>query len=157
FVWRRARNRGFWDQASERDDLIRAIIRAAVLLDALASGTATPVDAHRLDAAARAKSRVAPRRASLEHAHVAEREVVGHRVGGIEPRERARDLFRRLPRRPAPPRKPKVSTEAMDVYVDRHEEAGRWNLPHAQVDPIGRSRHPPQKQQQALATARALR
>ena len=38
---------------------------------------------------------VAPRRAALEHAHVAEREVVLRRVGRVEARERARDLLGR--------------------------------------------------------------
>src|ERR1019366_5311651 len=138
---------GFGVGHRDGTDLIRATIRAAALPGALAATAATagaatagtagrgtrgapgavPVDADGLDAAAGAEGRVAPRRAALKHAHVAEREVVRDGVGGIEPRERAGDLFGGLPR----------------CLVSAGETQG--------------PRHPPQEQEQALAPARAAR
>jgi hypothetical protein len=115
------------------------------------------VNAHGLDAAPVTERCIAPRRASLEHSHVAKREVVRDGIGGVESCEGPRDLFGRLPRGAAAPRESEVPGEPVDVHVDRDEEAPGRDVPHPEVDAIRGAHHPAKEKQQALAAARSPR
>jgi hypothetical protein len=54
-------------------------------------------------------------------------------------------------------REAQVSGKPMNVHVDGHEQASGRDAPHAEIDPIGGTDHPPKKKKQTLATARAAR
>ena len=114
---------------------------------------ALPVETNRFHSAALAPHVVSPRRAMLQHPHVTEREIVLHRIVGIEPSEHLGDFHGSSPARRRPTRETEVTREAMDVDVDGDEEAGGRDIPQARVDTIGGSYHPPQKEEEALRRA----
>src|SRR5580693_10317046 len=112
---------------------------------------ALPVHTYGFDAASFALGGIATRRTSLKHAHVAEREIVPRRVARIEPGEGLGDLFGGAKRQVAARGEAQVSTELVDVDIDGDEQPGGVEIPEAQVDPVGRPHHPPQKEKKALA------
>ena len=87
------------------------------------------------------------------HAHVAEREVVLHRIRRIEAAQRCGDLRRHPPARAPVPRQPQAPPQPDDVHVERHDQLRRRQpRPDAQIDRVG-PHHPPQEQVHALARA----
>src|SRR5690606_25429292 len=97
-----------------------------------------PVDADGLHPASLALPWITSRGAALEHAHVAERKVVAHRVLGRQAGEGAGNLDRCPPSHGAPRRQPEVSPELVGVAVDRHEQPARRHelAPEAEVDAV---------------------
>jgi len=112
---------------------------------------ALPVDTYGFDSASFALAGVATRGTTLKHAHVAERKVVPGRIARIEPGEGLGDVFGGTERQIAARGEAQVSSELMDVDVDRDKQPSRVDLPEAQIDPIGRPYHPPEKKKKALA------
>src|SRR5580704_9074857 len=88
---------------------------------------------------------------------MAEREVVGDGVVLAEARERPGDLLGRTPRRVPAAGEAEIAGKPVDVDIDRNEQARGSHRPHPEVDAVGRARHPPEEEQQTLATARAAR
>lgn len=108
---------------------------------------------HGQDSAPFAADRIAPGRAALKHAHVAEGEIVFHRVRRVEPAHRGRDFLGGFPRDVRPIGEAEVSTELVDMRVDGHEEPFGRHLPEAQIHAVGGARHPAEKEHQALDRA----
>src|SRR5262249_43287192 len=108
--------------------------------------------AHGLHAAALATRSVLPRWATLKHAHVAEREVVLHRIVSVEAPQRGGDLLGRAQGQAPGGAEAEVARELVDVGVDGNEKE-RWAdlTPNAEVDAIGRAHHPAQEEPETLA------
>src|SRR5580658_1496200 len=86
---------------------------------------ALPVHTYGFDAASFALAGVATRRTALKHAHVAERKVVSCRIARIEPGERLSDFFGGAERQIAARGEAQVSSELVDVDVNRDEQPSR--------------------------------
>ncbi len=104
-----------------------------------------PMNAHGLHAATRAPAGVAPRRAALQHAHVAKREVVAHGVRRVEAREGRGDLLGRAKGGGGAAREAEVPGQPVDVDVDGDEQTGRVDVPQAEVHAVGGADHPAQE------------
>lgn len=120
------------------------------------TGLLRPVAAHGQDAAALATRGIAAGRAALEHAHVAEREVVLDGVARVEAGEFLRDFGRCLPRNVTPIGEAEVTAELVNVSVDGDDESARRNGPEAEIDAVFGARHPAQEKEKAFC-GRALR
>src|SRR5262252_9606351 len=99
-----------------------------------------PADA--LDAAPLAADRVTSRWATLEHAEVAERKIVFHRIAWIDARQRTRDVLGGFPRSVLAVGEAEVVAELVNVRVHRDEQARRVNRPEPEVHAVGGSDHP---------------
>ncbi len=95
-----------------------------------------------------------PRRADAAHPVVAEREVELHRVVGVDPAERGRDLLRGPPGEIVPLRQPEVPRDPPDVGVERdHQGRAGHPGPDPEVDAVGAAHHPAQEQVEPLRRA----
>lgn len=88
---------------------------------------------------------------------MAKREVVLDRVFRIELPQRSGDLFSRRPRRGPTICQPEVTTDAMNVRVDRNHELRGRDRPEPEVDAVGRTNHPSRVEDESLARASSAR
>src|SRR4029077_13418613 len=116
-----------------------------------------PVTAHRLQPARGAHHHVPPVEALAGHAGVAERKVVLHRIGRIEPAQPGGDLLGHLPVAAAAPGEPERAGHVLDVGVHRDEERGGRDLaPEPEVGRLA-AHHPAEEEEHALAGASGRR
>jgi hypothetical protein len=95
----------------------------------------------------------APEPAEAVHPEVAEREVVTHRIAGVERPKRSRDVGGHVPPGAAIPRQAEAPGDADHVGVERNDEARGGNaLPRPEIHTVA-SHHPPEKEVQPLAGA----
>jgi hypothetical protein len=88
---------------------------------------------------------------------VAEREIVSDGIDRVELRERFRDLDGCFPARVFPFRESHISSELVDVHVERHDERARRYIPEPQIHTIRRTDHPAQEQNETFHCGRAVR
>src|SRR5713226_58099 len=110
-----------------------------------------PVQAHHAEPARRTDARVAAVQALPGHPRVAEREIVLHRVVGIQPAQTRRDLLGHLPVPGAAAREPHRARHVLDMRVHGDQERRRRDVPPERE--VGRlaSHHPAKVEMQALA------
>ena len=102
-----------------------------------------PVEERPVEAADEPAPDTVIRGAALEHAHVAEGEVVFDGIRRVEAGEVRGDLGGGAPRDVVPVGEAEVLAELVDVCVHRDEERGRRDRPEAEIDAVGGADHPP--------------
>src|ERR1700722_5990354 len=88
---------------------------------------------------------------------MAKGEVVSNGVARVEARKCCGDLFRGFPGEAAATGEAEIPRQAVDVDIDGDEQAGRVDVPEAEVHAVGGTDHPAQEEKEALAAARAAR
>jgi hypothetical protein len=86
---------------------------------------------------------------------VAKGEIVLYGIGRVEDGQLLRYLLGRSPGEVLSACQSEIAGELVNVHIDRHEEQRGIHAPQTEIDAVGRTHHPAEEQEQALAATRA--